>query len=115
MSDGIAGAIAISLFGSDHSILCLRFGDEKKRRDSMDTAGYSVLSNDDVCRMFDQYSYKHRQEFGALFEGRTLLDSIRTTRNVSLERRSIIGPMKGNVTLIFLTTVNLLLQFAEVF
>ncbi|KAL2728125.1 TOX high mobility group box family member 3-like isoform X3 [Vespula maculifrons] len=95
-------------------------GDEKKRRDSMDTAGYSVLSNDDVCRMFDQYSYKHRQKFGALFEGRTLLDSIRTTRNVSLERRSIIGPMKRNVksplfniTLIFLTTVNLLLQFAE--
>ncbi|KAI4473095.1 hypothetical protein M0802_016316 [Mischocyttarus mexicanus] len=24
----------------------------------MDTAGYSALSSDDVCRMFDQYSYK---------------------------------------------------------
>ncbi|KAF7400490.1 hypothetical protein HZH66_005674 [Vespula vulgaris] len=55
MSDGIAGAIAISLFG-----------DEKKRRDSMDTAGYSVLSNDDVCRMFDQYSYKLTQSKGVL-------------------------------------------------
>ncbi|KAL2726677.1 hypothetical protein V1478_006955, partial [Vespula squamosa] len=35
MSDGIAGAIAISLFGSDHSILCLRFGlvfQETRRR-----------------------------------------------------------------------------------
>lgn len=47
MSDGIVGAIAISLFGS-----------EKKRRDSMD-AGYTILGNDvDVCRMFDQFSYK---------------------------------------------------------
>ncbi|XP_043469030.1 TOX high mobility group box family member 3-like isoform X2 [Leptopilina heterotoma] len=47
MSDGIVGAITISLFGG-----------EKKRRGSMD-AGYSMLSGDlDVSRMFDQYSYK---------------------------------------------------------
>lgn len=33
-------------------------GSEKKRRDSMD-AGYTILGNDiDVCRMFDQFSYK---------------------------------------------------------
>ncbi|XP_076547815.1 TOX high mobility group box family member 4-B isoform X2 [Osmia lignaria lignaria] len=50
MSDGIVGAIAISLFGS-----------EKKRRDSMD-AGYTILGNDvDVCRMFDQFSYKRNE------------------------------------------------------
>ncbi|XP_076634100.1 uncharacterized protein LOC143348113 [Colletes latitarsis] len=50
MSDGIVGAIAISLFGSD-----------KKRRDSMD-AGYTILGNDvDVCRMFDQFSYKRNE------------------------------------------------------
>ncbi|CAG5109125.1 Protein of unknown function [Cotesia congregata] len=56
MSDGIVGAIAISLFGTSSS------GGEKKKRghETMDSE-YAMLGGDlDVCRMFDQYSYKVR-------------------------------------------------------
>ncbi|KAH0947189.1 hypothetical protein HN011_004035 [Eciton burchellii] len=58
MSDGIVGAIAISLFGG-----------EKKRRLGMD-AGYPVLSSDlEACRMFDQYSYKRGPEVSPISQG----------------------------------------------
>ncbi|XP_063974857.1 TOX high mobility group box family member 3-like isoform X2 [Diachasmimorpha longicaudata] len=55
MSDGIVSAISISLFGTGS--MCV--GEERKRQHGSMETGYSMLTGDlDVCRMFDQYTYK---------------------------------------------------------